>query len=58
MWKPVALKNASRMRTRLVMRSSAIRPSPVGTSVVVSEMPSCASRYGIFATDAPEAWIP
>ena len=35
-----------------------MRPSPSGTSVVVSEMPSAASRYGILATDAAEAWMP
>ena len=34
------------------MRSSATRPRPFGTSDAVSEMPSAASRYGIFATDA------
>ena len=26
--------------------------------MAVSEMPSAASRYGIFATDAAEAWMP
>ena len=46
------------MPARFVMRSSATRPSPSGTSVVVSEMPSAASRYGILATDAAEAWMP
>src|SRR5690242_13946470 len=40
------------------MRSSDTRPRPPGTTVVVSEIPSCASRYGILATDAAEAWIP
>ena len=51
----MALKKASRMAVRFVIRSSATRPSPVGTSVAVSEMPSAASRYGIFATDAAAA---
>src|SRR6185436_18419350 len=46
------------MEVRFVMRSSAVRPRPSGTSVVVSEMPSAASRYGILATDAADAWTP
>jgi hypothetical protein len=40
------------------MRSSATRPRPSGSRLAVSEMPSAASRYGILATEAAEAWMP
>src|SRR5262245_52041007 len=46
------------MPRRFGTRSFSTRPRPSGTSVVVSEIPSAASRYGIFATDAADAWIP
>ena len=57
MWKPVEAKKASSIDVRFAARSAGTRPSPVGTSEVVSEMPSWASRYGIFATEAAEAWM-
>src|SRR5829696_5023916 len=46
------------MPRRLVIRSASTRPRPCGTSDVVSEIPSAASRYGIFATDDADAWNP
>ena len=57
MWNPVTPKNASSIAVRLVTRSPSTRPSQVGTSVVVSEMPSAASRKGVLASDAAEAWM-
>src|SRR5215471_17098662 len=46
------------MLTRLVIWSSDVRPKPSGTIVVVREIPSAASRYGIFETDAADAMMP
>src|SRR5207342_3802902 len=51
-------KKRSRIDVKLVIRSSSRLPRPAGTRVVVSEIPSAASRYGILATDAADAWMP
>src|SRR6185503_20902235 len=46
------------MFLRFIMRSLSTLPRPSGNNDVVNEMPSAASRYGIFATEAAEAWMP
>jgi formate C-acetyltransferase len=47
-------KNASIMPVRFVMRSAATRPSPEGTNVAVSEIPSAASVSKIPDRDAQD----